>query len=289
MKKKYLNNKDLLQQIHQSKNSFCWFNDPQHDHQYDIILDSLNQIDQLTINKAKANKSARIQKDTSEYYNPDKIATTDLVFRVMTYEHVPLTQKLKKQKILPSSVTDYTDDLDLDFEFTEYDEYESELYQEPEALVHVRCNFPPFKHYKLSEKNVPYVVGISHWKGDSETGEFCTTHGKMTEELGKMFIMLCKRYGTKSNWNGYTYNDEMQGQALVQLCQFGLLFNEHKSQNPFAYFTQILKNSFVGLLNTEKRMQNIRDDIMEQNGLTPSFTRQFNNTNKDAYFMENPD
>jgi hypothetical protein len=104
-----------------------------------------------------------------------------------------------------------------------------------------------------------------------------------------MFIMLCKRYGTKSNWNGYTYNDEMQGQALVQLCQFGLLFNEHKSQNPFAYFTQILKNSFVGLLNTEKRMQNIRDDIMEQNGLTPSFTRQFNNTNKDAYFMENPD
>ena len=69
----------------------------------------------------------------------------------------------------------------------------------------------------------------------------------------------------------------MQGQALVQLSQIGLQFNEAKSQNPFAYYTAVVTNSFLGILNAEKKMQNIRDDIMEENGLTPSWTRQLSN------------
>jgi len=32
------------------------------------------------------------------------------------------------------------------------------------------------------------------------------------------------------------------------------------------------------VLNIEKKNQNIRDDILEQNGLNPSWTRQFNNS-----------
>ena len=96
----------------------------------------------------------------------------------------------------------------------------------------------------------------------------------MTDTLARMFIKLCDRYGTRSNWRGYTYNDEMRGQAILQLVQVGLLFDESKSQNPFAYYTAIITNSFTKILNTEKKNQNIRDDILEMNDIAPSYTRQ---------------
>jgi hypothetical protein len=58
------------------------------------------------------------------------------------------------------------------------------------------------------------------------------------------------------------------------LSQIGLQFDESKSQNPFAYYTAAITNSFTRILNIEKKMQNIRDDILEMNGLNPSWTRQ---------------
>jgi hypothetical protein len=100
----------------------------------------------------------------------------------------------------------------------------------------------------------------------------------MTDKLAHMFIKLCERYATRSNWRGYTYNEEMRGTALLQLSQIGLQFNEDKSQNPFAYYTAAITNSFTRVLNIEKKSQNIRDDILEQNGLNPSWTRQFANS-----------
>ena len=126
----------------------------------------------------------------------------------------------------------------------------------------------------LDENMKPYLVGKSHWVGDLETGHFSKDHGSMTPKLAHMFIKLCERYATRSNWRGYTYNEEMRGQALLQLSQIGLQFDESKSQNPFAYYTAAITNSFTRILNIEKKNQSIRDDILEMNGLNPSFTRQ---------------
>ena len=66
----------------------------------------------------------------------------------------------------------------------------------------------------------------------------------------------------------------MRGQAILQLSQIGLQFDESKSNNPFAYYTAAVTNSFVRVINIEKRNQNIRDDILEMNNMNPSYTRQ---------------
>jgi hypothetical protein len=87
-------------------------------------------------------------------------------------------------------------------------------------------------------------------------------------------MKLVDRYATRGNVRGYTYNDEMKGQAILQLSQIGLQFDESKSNNPFAYYTAAVTNSFVRVINLEKRNQNIRDDILEMNNMNPSYTRQ---------------
>jgi hypothetical protein len=271
----YLNNRDILKEIHLSKNTYCSYRDPKADHQYDIILPSVEKINQRTIAEARRNRADRMKRETGEEINEKKIPHTDLVFRITCWDHIPKAPKkptkaqVKKQRL---------EDL-LDIEDSESDGLE-ELVDVPVLdMNHVRLNFPPFWHYRLDEEKKPFVVGKSHWQGDLDTGEFNRDHGKMTNKLAHMFIKLCERYATRSNWRGYTYNEEMRGQALLQLSQIGLQFDESKSQNPFAYYTAAITNSFTRVLNIEKKNQNIRDDILEMNGLNPSWTRQYSQVN----------
>ena len=183
----------------------------------------------------------------------------------MTWDHVPVLADSNKKSVVESESDD---------PHTEYD-IEEETVKPPTTTVkYTKCNFPPFQHYKFDESGNLVCVGKSHWKGDLETGEWSRDHGTMTKTLATMFIKLCERYATRSNWRGYTYNDEMRSQALLQLSQIGLQFDESKSQNPFAYYTAAITNSFTRVLNIEKRNQNLRDDILEMNNFNPSYTRQ---------------
>jgi hypothetical protein len=278
-KTNYLNNKDILKEIHLSKNSYCTYVNTPLDHQYDIILPSLSKINQRTIAEARRNRADRIKKETGEAVNEKKIPHTDLVFRVTTWEHIPMAPK--KQTKAQAKKAKMEELLELD-DVQDSDGLEDLVDVPVLDTAHVRLNFPPFFHYRLDENKQPFVVGKSHWRGSLDGGEFCRDHGKMTPKLAHMFIKLCERYATRSNWRGYTYNEEMRGQALLQLSQIGLQFDESKSQNPFAYYTAAITNSFTRVLNIEKKMQNIRDDILEMNGLNPSWTRQYSESHNKA-------
>ncbi len=251
----YLNNKDMLLEIHRSKSTYCSFIKPEY-HQYDIILPSIDKINIRTIAEAKRNKAKRLgdadyarRRASGEKVkladcevDYKKISKDELIFRIMTFEHVPGNSTRKKN---PKSTADR----------------------------HDKVNFPPFQHFKFNDNDELECVGKSHWKGDLVKGHFDKDAGQITPTLARMMIKLCERYATRGNVRGYTYNDEMKGQAILQLTQIGLQFDESKSDNPFAYFTAAVTNSFVRVINIEKRNQNIRDDILEMNGMNPSYSR----------------
>jgi hypothetical protein len=319
-KHNYLNNKDLLLEIHKSKNTYCVYRDPETDHDFDMILDSVDDVfenswvnglsephphaievtkrvreidngeevttyDCLVSNMviAKEGKAKRLAKRAYDQavkdglkvkqaefaIDPESYTNEDIIFRINEFEHIPWAPpkvsktKPKRKKIVETNLIVETDEEVVD-----------------PKKKHVKTNFPPFYHYRVIAGKA-IQVGKSHWKGKYNNGafdgEFSTKHGNMTPKLASMFMKLCERYATKGNWRGYTYNDEMRGQALLQLSTVGLQFNEAKSQNPFAYYTAIVNNAFTRVLNIEKRNQVIRDDILEANDLTPSYTRQNEN------------
>jgi len=247
----------MLLEIHRSKSSYCVFTKPEY-HQYDIILPSVDKINIRTVAEAKRNRAKRIgdleystrkkagekvkQADCEVDYK--KIQKLDLVFRIMSFDHIPLNSTRKKN---PKSLADHRD----------------------------KVNFPPFQHWKFNDEDPEKLicVGKSHWKGTLDKGHFDKDAGQITPTLARMMLKLCERYATRGNVRGYTYNDEMKGQAILQLTQIGLQFDESKSDNPFAYFTAAVTNSFVRVINIEKRNQNIRDDILEMNGMNPSYSR----------------
>ena len=256
----YLNNKDLLAEIHKSKNRYCSYVSPE-DSNYDLIVYDVKKINSTNIANARKVRAKRLSQEAWEAakatgdkrvkmsdftVSARKIDKTNLVFRVMTFDHIPTDGDRKKN---PKTRADH----------------------------HSKVNFPPFQHYRIDNEGESVCVGKSHWIGGMENGHFSVDHGKMTNKLALMYMKLCERYGTRSNWRGYTYNDEMQSQALMQLSQIGLQFDEFKSDNPFAYYTAAITNSFTRILNIEKKNQNIRDDIMEMNHMMPSYTRQAKN------------
>jgi hypothetical protein len=263
----YLNNKDILSEIDKSKMTYCYISDEMYA-KYDIILQDINKINRNSIKLARENRASIMQAkgyqtamlthDVKDYKNkpkqkefavdPKSIPQDELVFRVMTMEHIPDEPGRKR---IPKN----------------------------EAETKAKVNFPSFKHYAYVNDEIK-EVGRSHWQGSLSNGHFCVDHGKITNKLGTMFLKLVERYSHRANWRGYTYVDEMRGQALVQLSQIGLQFNEAKSDNPFAYYTAAVNNSFTRVLNIEKRNQTIRDDILIDSGHLPSYGRQIQHENE---------
>ena len=265
----YLNNKDILKEIDKSKMTYCYVSDDMYA-KYDIILQDVKKINRNSIKLARENRASIMQSigyqaamaehDPKDYKNkpkqkefavePASLAIDELVFRVMTYDHIP--DEIGRKKTTKTI-----------------------------ADTKAKVNFPPFKHYILDSKGInPREVVRSHWVGGLHNGHFSVDHGKITNELGKMFMKLVERYSQRGNWRGYTYVDEMRGTALVQLAQIGLQFNEAKSDNPFAYYTATVNNSFTRVLNLEKRNQTIRDDILIEQGHLPSYGRQIQHENE---------
>ena len=235
---KYITNRELLAEIQRSKATFCHFTSPEYA-TYDSVVTNVETLTPEFIAAALHTKQTKLAK----LQMADPVTVADVVFRVMTDTHLPEETDEKRRK--KSSTGGWIP----------------------------RTNFPPFQHYVLVD-DLLVEVGRSHWKGDLEAGQFCIMHGKMSNRLATMFLLLVEQYSKRGNWRGYSYVADMRGQALVQLSQVGLQFDESRSDNPFAWYTQIIKNCFRRTLLLEKRNQDIRDDLLIMAGAVPSFTRQ---------------
>lgn len=242
----YIKNKDLLKEIHKSKNSFCFYISSAYS-KYDIIVSSLNKIDQNKLTEGKENYLKNRKKHN--FNSIEEIPDSNIVFRVLSYNHIPdeiKENKKKKTKFNDKKV--------------------------------VKLNFTPFQHFIIEkiEKDKFYFeeVGRSHWKGDLKNGHFSIDHGNLTNNLALMIYTLVEKYSQKSNWRGYTWMEDMKSQAILQLIENSLKFDEFKSNNPFAYFTCIVTNSFRGSLNEEDKISNIKSLKMIEMGYDPSFNYQ---------------
>lgn len=104
----------------------------------------------------------------------------------------------------------------------------------------------------------------------------------MTNDLAKMLQLLTSRYAKKGNFANYTYNDDMQSYAMLMLVKTWNSFDPAKSSNPFAFFTQCIKNSFIQYLNYEKRQRDIKDEVLIDKGMNPSFGYAYDLEEKQA-------
>ena len=90
--------------------------------------------------------------------------------------------------------------------------------------------------------------------------------------VGECIMKLVNNYANKSNFRGYTWIEEMKGEALVTCIRYVGNFNGAKSNNAFAYFTQLIHNSFLQILRLEKVQTELR-----YGGVNETSTNNYNN------------
>lgn len=117
----------------------------------------------------------------------------------------------------------------------------------------------------------------------------CRKDMKMSDKLARMLTLLTARYGRSAQFGGYTFNEDMQAYAMMMLCKTWVGFNPERGSNAFAYYTQSIKNSFKQFLNREKVQRVVRDELLVNKGLNPSFTYTNEHSSENHYVHDEED
>ena len=83
--------------------------------------------------------------------------------------------------------------------------------------------------------------------------------GIASNALALMLINIAKRYSSKGSFARYTWREDMVSEAVLTCIKYLKNFNSEKSDNAFAYVTQICKNSFKAYIKKQTKHKEIKD------------------------------
>ena len=112
--------------------------------------------------------------------------------------------------------------------------------------------------------NQEFLAAIIKYKEEVDIAE---KKGKpkprVNNYIGGCFLKIATHLSYRPNFINYTYRDEMISDGIENCLQYVKNFNPEKSQNPFAYFTQIIYYAFLRRITKEKKQTHVRNKIIE--------------------------
>ena len=107
-----------------------------------------------------------------------------------------------------------------------------------------------------------YVAEIKQAKRDK------VEKPRMSEYIGECIYKIATRLSTRPNFINYTYRDEMICDAIENCIQYLGNFNTEKSDNAFAYVTQICYYAFLRRIQKEKKQVFIKQKQIMESSIT---------------------
>ena len=75
----------------------------------------------------------------------------------------------------------------------------------------------------------------------------------LPDYIGECFLLIAQRLSFRPNFINYVFKDDMISDGIENCLQYVHNFSPEKSQNPFAYFTQIIYFAFIRRIQKEKK------------------------------------
>ena len=121
--------------------------------------------------------------------------------------------------------------------------------------------------------NKEFLAALIKYREDKEIAEI---QGKpkhpIPRYIGECFLKIANHLSFKPNFVNYMFKEDMISDGIENCVQYIHNFNPEKSQNPFAYFTQIIHYAFLRRIQREKRQLEIKNKIIERSGYSEVFS-----------------
>jgi len=91
--------------------------------------------------------------------------------------------------------------------------------------------------------------------------------GKISEELGGMFLDIAKNILLKPNFIGYTWKEDMACGAVLTCVKYSKNFDPEKGSNPYGYISRICFNYYKEYIKKQKRHSGIKETLYNNKDL----------------------
>lgn len=95
---------------------------------------------------------------------------------------------------------------------------------------------------------------------------------KVPNYIGECFLKIATHLSYRPNFVNYMFKDDMVCDGIENCLQYIDNFDPEKSQNPFAYFTQIIYFAFLRRIQKEKKQLDIKNKLLEKSGFDEVFS-----------------
>ena len=94
---------------------------------------------------------------------------------------------------------------------------------------------------------------------------------EISEYLGSVFLKIAHRLSFRPNFINYAFKNDMISDGIENCLHYIHNFNPEKSNNPFAYFTQIIYYAFIRRIQKEKKQLYIKYKSMQNYETNPNY------------------
>ena len=120
--------------------------------------------------------------------------------------------------------------------------------------------------------NKEFLAALIKYKEDKDVAlDKGNPKPRIPRYIGECFLKIATHLSFKPNFVNYMFKDDMICDGLENCVQYIHNFNPEKSQNPFAYFTQIIHFAFLRRIQKEKKQLEIKNKILERTGFDEVF------------------
>ena len=112
--------------------------------------------------------------------------------------------------------------------------------------------------------NKEFLAALIKYREDVEIARLQDkTKPVIPRYIGECFLKIANHLSYRPNFINYTYRDEMISDGIENCLQYVHNFNPDKSNNPFAYFTQIIYYAFLRRIQKEKKQSHVKNKLIE--------------------------
>jgi DNA-directed RNA polymerase specialized sigma subunit len=108
----------------------------------------------------------------------------------------------------------------------------------------------------------------------------------ITNYIGECFLKIANHLSYRPNFINYTYKEDMISDGIENCLQYVANFDPEKSNNPFAYFTQIIYYAFIRRIQKEKKQTTIKQKLIMKGGLDEIVRQESDNTDYQNQYSE---